>query len=150
MSNPEKRFTNPDLESHHELALWAADCAEHVLPLFEKVHPDDERPSLAIVTLRDWTRGEKTMVACREAAFAAHTAARTAEEPSAIAAARASGQAAAVAHMYTHAFHAAEYAAKAVSLSVPSGQSQVARNHEIEWQRDRLRRGLWSLVWPES
>ena len=25
------------------LALWAADCAEHVLPFFEKEYPEDDR-----------------------------------------------------------------------------------------------------------
>ena len=33
---------------HHLLALWAAACAEHVLPLFESAHPGDRdraRPS---------------------------------------------------------------------------------------------------------
>jgi hypothetical protein len=29
---------------HGSLALWAADCAEHVLPYFEETHPKDDRP----------------------------------------------------------------------------------------------------------
>ena len=29
---------------HHLLAVWAADCAEHVLHLFEHVRPGDDRP----------------------------------------------------------------------------------------------------------
>ena len=29
---------------HHRLALWAADCAQHVLPYFEYVRPSDDRP----------------------------------------------------------------------------------------------------------
>ena len=29
---------------HQLLALWAADCAEHVLPRFEGVRPNDPRP----------------------------------------------------------------------------------------------------------
>ncbi len=33
---------------HRLLALWAADCAEHVLPLFEAERPDDDRPRRAI------------------------------------------------------------------------------------------------------
>src|SRR6478752_842823 len=35
-------------EDHHRLALWAAECAEHVLPLFETARPDDLRPREAI------------------------------------------------------------------------------------------------------
>ena len=33
---------------HRLLAVWAADCAEHVLHLFEKIHPSDLRPREAI------------------------------------------------------------------------------------------------------
>ena len=28
-------------EDHHRLALWAAECADHVLPVFETARPDD-------------------------------------------------------------------------------------------------------------
>lgn len=38
------------------LAIWAADCAEHVLPFFEDVFPEDDRPRKAIETLRTWIR----------------------------------------------------------------------------------------------
>ena len=34
------------------LALWAADCAEHGLPLFEQMHPQDNRPRQAIEAAR--------------------------------------------------------------------------------------------------
>jgi hypothetical protein len=34
-----------DLTTHRLLVAWAADCAEHVLPLFTEVHPTDTRPS---------------------------------------------------------------------------------------------------------
>ena len=33
---------------HRLLALWAATCAEHVLPLFQSVQPSDPRPRGAI------------------------------------------------------------------------------------------------------
>ena len=34
--------------------LFAADCAEHVLPPYEKLHPKDRRPRRAIQALRSW------------------------------------------------------------------------------------------------
>lgn len=37
---------------HHLLALWAAECAEHVLGLFETARPDDVRPRRAIEAVR--------------------------------------------------------------------------------------------------
>jgi hypothetical protein len=46
---------------HHHLAVWAADCAEHVLHFFEHVRPSDDRPCRAIDLARAWARGEITM-----------------------------------------------------------------------------------------
>ena len=53
--------TLTDLD-HQLLALWAATCAEHVLHLFESVQPSDARPRQAIALIRQWVRGEITMV----------------------------------------------------------------------------------------
>ena len=56
------------LAQHQLLAAWAADCAEHLLPLFE-LHTTDVRPQQAIEIGRAWVRGEvKTGVAQRAAA----------------------------------------------------------------------------------
>lgn len=61
---------------HHRLALWAADCAQHVLHYFEQVQPNDDRPRKAIEMTHAWVRGEITMTQARTAAFAANAAAR--------------------------------------------------------------------------
>lgn len=65
-------------EHHRLLALWAADCAEHVLHFFEEAHPGDDRPRRALEAVRARTRGELTMMQSRNAAFAANAAAREA------------------------------------------------------------------------
>jgi hypothetical protein len=101
---------------HRAAALWAADIAEHVLPIFERAIPGDARPRLAIKAARDWAAGTLKMTDVRKAAFAAHAAARQAsllQLAQAAAAARAAGHAAATAHVIGHASHAAEYALKA-------------------------------------
>src|SRR5262245_36630495 len=59
---------------HRLLALWAADCAQHVLHLFEQTQPEDDRPRRAIELARAWARGEITMTQARKAAFAANAA----------------------------------------------------------------------------
>src|SRR3954464_7998847 len=64
---------NPD---HRLLALWAAACAEHVLPLFESVQPVDPRPRQAIEQTRRWARGEIRMSESRAAGGHAMAAAR--------------------------------------------------------------------------
>ena len=87
--------------------LWATDCAEHVLPYFEKKHPKDDRPRKAVEAGRAWVRGEVAISEARATAFAAHAAARDADQFAARAAARTAGHAAATAHVA----HAANYAA---------------------------------------
>ena len=46
-----------------ELRLFAADCAEHVLPIYEAAYPDDDRPRRAIEAARAFARGEIDEVA---------------------------------------------------------------------------------------
>ncbi|PKL61709.1 MAG: hypothetical protein CVV31_10040 [Methanomicrobiales archaeon HGW-Methanomicrobiales-2] len=125
------------------MAAWAADCAERVLPLFERAYPEDDRPRNAIETCRAWVRtGMFTMAGIRGASLAAHAAARDAEEGSAAQyAARAAGQAVATAHVPQHAYGGAYYALKAVAAADPANAGvNVAR--EREWQADRLAEGL--------
>src|SRR5438874_5429297 len=61
---------------HHLLAVWAADCTEHLLHHFEQARPGDERPRRAIDLARAWARGEITMTPARTAAGHANAAAR--------------------------------------------------------------------------
>ncbi len=87
---------------HHLLALWAAECAEHVLPLFEAVRPEDPRPREAIEHTRAWVRGEVKMMQARAAAGRAMAAARDLRGAPRHAA-YAAGQAGVVAHVAAHA-----------------------------------------------
>src|SRR3954447_10887606 len=97
---------------HRLLAVWAADCAQHVLPHFERERPGDDRPRRAIDLGRAWARGEITWTEARMAAFAANAAAREVTG-AAREAAHAAGQAGAVGHVAAHELGAAAYAIKA-------------------------------------
>ena len=118
------------------VALWAADCAEHVLPLFETEAPDDERPRDAVARARAFGRGELDAAGEIRRRFVAGRAAHSVTAPPAIAAARAAAQASGVAHMGAHALGAAAYAANAVALSEPDRPE--AADDEVRWQLDRL------------
>ena len=61
-----------------ELRLFACDCAEHVLHLFEKEYPDDKRPREAIAVSRRYANGEATDGERSSARNAARAAARDA------------------------------------------------------------------------
>jgi hypothetical protein len=130
---------------HHLLALWAADCAQHVLPLFEEARPCDDRPRRAIEAARAWARGEMRMTEARIAAVAAHAAAREAAGP-AREAARAAGHAAAVAHMADHELGAAAYGIRAARVAAPECRRDEAGRAEREWQRTQLPGEIRELV----
>lgn len=130
---------------HRLLAAWAADCAEHVLPLFEQVRPDDERPRRAIERAREWMRGEITMTQSRTAAGHAQAAARDLSG-AARWAAFAAGQAAAVAHVAAHELGAAAYAIKAAQASAPKDGREQAGRLECQWQHEQLPDAIRELV----
>jgi len=130
------------------LALWAADCAEHVLPYFEEKYPGDDRPRKAIEAVRAWSRSEIRVGEAREAAYAAHAAARDADESAARAAARAAGQAAGTAHMAGHARHAAAYALKAIAYAAAPADTAAATATERDWQYRRLPEHLRPVAFP--
>ena len=135
-----------DLRRHQLLAVWAADCAEHVLPLFDECYPQDHRPRRAIDTARAWARGEVSVGEARAAAVAAHAAARDAANEAARAAARAAGQAVGTAHMADHAPHAAAYAIQAVRTAGNGQDDGAAADRERIWQQERLPEEIRALV----
>ncbi len=135
-----------DPASHRLLATWAAHCAEHVLPLFTRTHPDDERPRLAIEAARAWALDEITVGQAREAAFRAHAAAREASDEVARASARAAAQAVSAAHMADHSLGSAYYAVRAVKLAAPAQRLQAAGDRERRWQLEHLPQAIRGLV----
>jgi hypothetical protein len=64
-----------DFLSDRDLRLFAADCAEQVLPIFEHEYPEDKRPRNAIKVLRQYARGEIDAAAWAAADAAARAAA---------------------------------------------------------------------------
>ena len=135
-----KKYSREDQRS---LASWAADCAERVLPLFERAYLKDDRPRNAIKVCRTWVRtGVFSMAEIRGASLAAHAAAREAKQDAAACfAARAAGQAVATPHVAQHAYGSAYYALKAiVAIDPETAEVRVAK--ERSWQSRRLPESL--------
>jgi len=130
---------------HLLLAIWAADCAQHVLHLFEEMQSNDGRPRQAIESVRAWTRGEITMSQSRAAGGHAMAAARNLSG-AARHAAYAAGQAAVVAHVAAHELGAAAYAIKAAREAALEDQAEEAGRLECEWQRAQLPSEIRDLV----
>jgi len=130
---------------HRLLAVWAADCAQHVLHFFEHARPSDDRPRRAIEQAHAWVRGEITMTQARKAAFAANAAAREVSG-AAKEAAHAAGQAVAVAHVAAHELGAAAYAIRAVRAASHENEREEAGRLECQWQRAQLPIEILELV----
>jgi hypothetical protein len=117
-----------DVEARRIVAAWAADCAAHVLPVYEVAVPGDARVREAIDQARAFAAGDlEVREAVRRRGGAAGAAARTAPTPASTAAAYAAEQAAAVAHMGAHALGAAGYATKASILAAGDDPDAVVR-----------------------
>src|SRR5258705_11517497 len=121
-------------DDHHLLAIWAADCAEHVLHYFEQARPTDDRPRRAIELARTWARGEITWAEARTAAGHANAAARDLRG-AARHAAYSAGQAAAVGHVAAHELGAAAYAIMAAPAAATEEDSAPAGRLECQLQR---------------
>ncbi len=130
---------------HRLLALWAATCAEHVLPLFEQAVPNDGRPRQAIEAARSWVRGELPMMQARALGGHAMGAARPLSGGPRFAA-YAAGQAACVAHVPEHDLGAAAYAIKAARAAVSGAEAEQVRRRECDWQRAQLPAQVRDLV----
>jgi len=130
--------------AHTIVAIWAADCAERVLPNFREKYPDDTRPREAIDAVREWARtGVFRMADVRKISRAAHAAAREVEGDAAArsaarSAARAAGQAMATTHVPAHAIAAALYAATAVRDAANPHDADTAATRERYWQYHHL------------
>ena len=127
------------LEHHRQLITWAADCAEHVLPLAGNLS-NDQCLLEAIKVARAWAKGEVPVGTAQKASLGAHATAREALTPTATAVARAVGQAVATAHMADHSLGGALYALKAIEAD---GQPMDLEYH---WQLQQLPLELRTLV----
>lgn len=142
------------------IAIWAAKCAEKVLPIFEMLnfskenlacsrttaklnkrpavldkYSKDNRPRRAIETIRNCVKTDTPKISIiRKISLDAHAAAREMKENnSACFAARSADQAVATAHVTQHAFGASWYALKAIKETNPEKLKE-----EYNWQLNQL------------
>lgn len=132
-------------DDHRLLAMWAADCAEHMLHHFEHARPKDDRPRRAIDLGRAWARGEVTWWEARAAGGHANAAARDLRGAGRYAA-YAAGQAGAVGHVAAHELGAAAYAIRTAQGAAPDEEREEAGRLECRWQRAQLPSEIRDLV----
>jgi hypothetical protein len=128
-----------EMQKHRTLAMWAVDCAEPVLKIFEDRYPQEKRPREAIEAAKAWMRGGIKMPVAKAAIHAAHNAATEVErDAAACAAARAMGHAAATVHVETHALGLVFYGLTAVVYSTDQLTADKAVSEELKRYYDAL------------
>ncbi len=113
-----------NIDELREIAGFAVECAQRVLPLFERYKPEDTRPREAIDAARAFSKGGKRSNALRASGLAAFRAAHAVDAPAAKEAAQAATQTVGVAflhpqaqaHQVRHILGSAAYAARAAEL----------------------------------
>jgi len=135
--------------------LFAADCAEHVLPNWERLYASDYRVRKTIETARLFARGEVDIYALRAAYLAALSAARSASAALSASAAYLAADSASAAYLAADsaAYLAADsasaaywdLAARSASAALSAALSAsaaywdlAAYSAECRWQTDRL------------
>jgi hypothetical protein len=127
---------------HH----FAADCAEDVLSIYEKLHPGDDRPRKSIQAARDCANGKIKTDVRISASAAASTASREATSEAAEYAARSAADASAwedddpVEATSWAVVDAAEAVSSYVASSDGEDAADAAKNAAMKTQADRLRK----------
>jgi hypothetical protein len=125
------------------IVLLACDFAEHVLPIWKKYHPDDDRPKEAIQAARKYVAGEIKLSTLNRAESAAAQAAAEADAAADAAAAAAdvaaawSGDAAWAAAWAERAASASEWAAYH-HAEAHGNDPDAAKAAEKKWQVSRM------------
>jgi hypothetical protein len=142
------RLAGP-VDVSRELRLFAADCAERVLPLFEAAVPGDPRPRKAIRVARQFADGEAKRQEVKAACDAAWDAAWAASRAAAWAASRAAAWDATRDAACAAACAAARDAACAAAWDAARDAAcAAARDAESKWQERALTRRLRAALAP--
>ncbi len=127
---------------HKILALWAIDCLNRMLPLFEAKYPDETIPKTAVDTLKKWINDEIKMWDARKYTYTVLALARALEKDdkpySQIV--RAASHCLATCHVPTHSEGSAMYVVSAIK-QINKDKDNVIELMENEriWQINHLK-----------
>ncbi len=134
-------------QAHSTLVLWALDCAERFLWIFEKSCPGDLRPREMLTLCHQWKVGEIKMPLAKQTILQAHRAAtQAADFPAAQAAARAVCHACASIHVETHALGLVLYGLTALVYEKTPDDVATFADNECAWFMNRL--SFWAREAP--
>lgn len=91
------------LQQHKTLIMWALDCLQPYLKIFNQAYPCDERLNNCVVQAKRWAYGEIKMGVAKRAILITHGVAKEIEDPLLIAIIHGVAQACSTVHTETHA-----------------------------------------------
>ena len=135
---PVKQYSN----EHKILALWAIDCLNRILPLFEIKYPNEIILNTAVGTLQKWINDEIKMWDARKYTYTVLALANTMEkdDKSYSQIVRATSHCLATCHVPTHSEGTAMYVVSAIKLLNKSKDDVVTlMKSERIWQINHLK-----------
>jgi hypothetical protein len=127
-----------EVQKHRTLVMWALDCAQKPLSLFEAKYPDELRPRRALELCEAWARGTIKMPEARRAILDAHALAKEIDDKEFIAITHAIGHAGATVHVETHALGLVFYELTAIVRKVGLKNCDLAVREKINYYYERL------------
>jgi hypothetical protein len=125
------------LSSHYVCAIFASDCANHVMEMLEHDFEINYQAKHAILAAHRWVSHDITTLEAKVYAQKIHFFAKSEENLALKYFYRACGHAAATAHTKKHAIHASNYAIKSV-LTLKHKDIKDIESSERHWQIKRL------------
>ena len=132
-----------ELQKHRTLVMWALDCAQVPLRLFEAKFPNEARPRIALDLCETWARGIIKMPEAKRAILDSHAVAEEIDDKECIAIAHAIGHAGATVHVETHALGLVFYELSSIVHRVGLEKCDSLIYEKIDYYYDRL------LYWQE-
>lgn len=118
--------------------MWALECAQVPLSLFEEKYPNEPRPRRALELSEAWARGTIKMPEAKSAILAAHAVAKEITEKEFIAISHAIGHAGATVHVETHALGLVFYELTSIVYNVGLEACELAVQKKINNYYERL------------
>ncbi|MGV8906991.1 MAG: putative immunity protein [Acetobacterium sp.] len=133
-----------ELQKHRTLVMWAFDCVQIPLAVFEEKYPNEYRPRKALELCKDWAKGIIKMAIAKRAILEAHAVANEIDDKEYVALVHAIGQGVSTVHVETHALGLVFYELSAIVFNVGLENCNAVISKKISYYYERL------LYWQES
>ena len=127
-----------ELQKHRTLVMWAFECANIPLGLFEEKYPKEHRPRVALEMCKAWAKGEVKMAVAKKSILDTHAVAKEIEDDVYIALCHAIGHAGATVHVETHALGLVLYELTAIVFVNSKDDFDLVVNEKIDYYFYRL------------